>query len=227
MNIELNYTDCGEGEPLVFIHGNNESNEYFENQLDFFEQYYRVIAPDTRGHGKTPRGEAPFTLDQFADDLLYFLNKLGIEKAIILGFSDGGNIALLFTLKHPQRVKALIINGANLNTSGVKPLVQASVVLGHSILKPFSLISKKSNAKREMLGLMIGQPNIKLDQLGRILVPTLVIVGTQDIIRIKHTESIAQSIPNSELKIIEGSHFCARENKTAFNSAVWNFLSHL
>ena len=69
-----------------------------------FSKHFRVIALDTRGHGRTPRGDAPFTIRQFADDLLAFLDAQGIGKADILGFSDGGNIAMVFALKYPERV---------------------------------------------------------------------------------------------------------------------------
>ena len=63
-----------------------------------------MIALDTRGHGKSPRGDKPFTIRQFAEDLRAFLDEQGIERADLLGFSDGGNIALIFAMRYPQRV---------------------------------------------------------------------------------------------------------------------------
>ena len=89
MNIELYYREAGSGEPLIMLHGNGESGEYFINQIEHFQSRYRVIAPDTRGHGRSPRGEAPFTIAQFANDLYDFMQGLGIARAMILGFSDG------------------------------------------------------------------------------------------------------------------------------------------
>ena len=80
MDIELHYIEEGEGFPLVLLHGNGEDHSYFEHQIGPFSRHYRVIAPDTRGHGGSPRGEAPFTLDQFAEDLKEFLDGLGISK---------------------------------------------------------------------------------------------------------------------------------------------------
>ena len=95
MDITLNYVEAGEGFPLVLLHGNGEDHTYFEHQMSPFSAHYRVIAPDTRGHGKSPRGEEPFTLEQFAEDLKEFLDGLGIFRCHLLGFSDGGNIALI------------------------------------------------------------------------------------------------------------------------------------
>ena len=83
-----------------------------------------MIALDTRGHGKSPRGTAPFTIEQFSHDLYGFMESLEISCAIILGFSDGANIAMKFAIKYPNMVKALILNGGKLNPEGVKRTTQ-------------------------------------------------------------------------------------------------------
>ena len=93
---------------MVLLHGNGEDGGYFRHQIEYFSRRYRVIAVDTRGHGKSPRGIAPFTMDQFAADLKGLLDELGIEAPILLGFSDGANIAMKFALRYPGRLKALI-----------------------------------------------------------------------------------------------------------------------
>ena len=105
MDIQLSYVVAGSGFPLVLLHGNGEDHSYFKRQFEPFAQHYRVIAPDTRGHGHTPRGTAPFTLDQFAEDLKGFLDGMDIGRCHLLGFSDGGNIALLFDLKFREYVE--------------------------------------------------------------------------------------------------------------------------
>ena len=66
MDIEHHYIEQGKGFPLILLHGNGEDGSYFVHQMKPFAQRFRVIAIDTRGHGKTPRGEAPFTIRQFA-----------------------------------------------------------------------------------------------------------------------------------------------------------------
>ena len=76
MDIEHHYIEQGAGFPLILLHGNGEDLSYFEHQMEPFARHFRVIAVDTRGHGQTPRGEAPFTIRQFADDLLAFLEAM-------------------------------------------------------------------------------------------------------------------------------------------------------
>ena len=104
MDIQLHSYENGQGFPLILLHGNGESNAYFKNQIAAFGEHFRTIALDTRGHGDSPRGAAPFTLEQFAEDLHSFMEEKDIRRAHILGFSDGANIALLFALRYPQMV---------------------------------------------------------------------------------------------------------------------------
>jgi pimeloyl-ACP methyl ester carboxylesterase len=224
MDIEHFYIEKGQGEPLILLHGNGENCDYFVGQIDEFARYYHVFALDTRGHGKTPRGDAPFTIRQFADDLLAFMDAHGIDKAHLLGFSDGGNIAMVFAIKYPERVNRLILNGANLNAKGVKPLTQIPIEIGYRIASFFANKSDKARLNAEMLGLMVNDPNIMPDELSAIKAKTLVIVGTNDMIKDAHTRLITQSIPDSQLVLIKGNHFIANKSPETFNRAVLEFL---
>ncbi len=212
----------GAGVPLLLLHGNGEDGTYFVHQMDAFAQHYRVIAVDTRGHGKSPRGTASFTIRQFAEDLLDFMDALHLEKAHILGFSDGGNIALTFALRYPERVDRLILNGANLNPAGVKASVQIPIVVGFHIASLFR--NEKARQHAALLGLMVKEPNFSPADLAKLTVPTLVIAGTKDMIQEKHTRLIADSIPNARLVLLSGDHFVANKNPEAFNRAVLVFL---
>ena len=223
-DIQLHYIEQGQGQPLVLLHGNGEDNTYFEHQIDCFSKDYRVIAIDTRGHGKSPRGEKPFTIKQFAEDLHDFMDTKGIAKANILGFSDGGNIALTFALKYPERVDKLILDGANLFPSGVKPLYQWPIEIGYRIAKLFSNKSEKAKRNAEMLGLMVEEPHIEPAELSRLTMPVLVVAGTKDMINESHTRLIYKSLINAQLDIIEGDHFVANKNAEAFNKVVERFL---
>ena len=224
MDISLYYQEQGEGEPFFLLHGNGEDGTYFVNQLSFFSDKYRVIAVDTRGHGKSPRGTAPFTMEQFAVDLHKLMDKLEIQKAMILGFSDGANIAMKFALKYPERVNALILNGGNLDTKGVKRSIQIPIEIGYRFAKLFAGKSEKAKTHMEILGLMVHEPNIKPEELRAIQAPTLVIAGTKDMIKQSHTEIIAQNIPNAKLSVIPGDHFIASKNAERFNKEVQDFL---
>ena len=223
-DISLCYTMQGAGPPLLLLHGNGEDGSYFIHQADYFARRYTVYAIDTRGHGKTPRGTAPFTIDQFAEDLLDFMDEHDMAQARILGFSDGANIALSFALANPERVRRLVLNGGNLDPSGVKPSVQIPIILGYRLASLFAKWDPKAKRHAEMLGLMVNHPHIKPAALEDLYVPTLVIVGTKDMIKDSHTVLIANSLPNSCLEAIAGDHFIAAKNPEAFNRVVEKFL---
>ena len=224
MDISLYYQEQGEGEPFFLLHGNGEDGTYFANQISFFSDRYRVIAVDTRGHGKSPRGTAPFTMEQFAVDLHSLMEKLQIQQGIILGFSDGANIAMKFAQRHPDRVKALILNGGNLDTKGVKRSIQIPIEIGYRFAKLFAGKSEEAKSHMEILGLMVNEPNIRPEELCAIQAPTLVIAGTKDMIKQSHTEIIAENIPNAKLSVIPGDHFIASKNPKDFNREVEDFL---
>ena len=103
MDIKHYFIEKGRGYPLILLHGNGEDCSYFNGQIDAFSKWYHVYAIDTRGHGRTQRGDKPFTIRQFAEDLLCFMEEHQIKKAHLLGFSDGGNIAMIFAIRHPER----------------------------------------------------------------------------------------------------------------------------
>ena len=222
MDISLYDEKRGAGEPLVLLHGNGEDGSYFLHQMEAFSREFLVYALDTRGHGRSPRGSAPFTISQFAEDLLAFLDEQGLKRVNLLGFSDGGNIALTFALRHPERVRRLVLNGANLTPRGVKAWVQLPIVLGYQIAS--RLKSPKARTNAEMLGLMVHEPQIPPSELAGLMMPVLVIAGTRDMIREDHTRLMAREIPGARLALIPGNHFIARRNPAAFNRAVWSFF---
>ncbi len=156
-----------------------------------------VYAVDTRGHGGTPRGSAPFTIRVFAHDLYEFMNEHEIRKAHIPGFSDGANTAMIFALKYPDMVNKLILNGGNLYPAGLRFGVRLQIELGYFIAKRFDTMKRRA----EMLRLMVKDPDIRPEEL------------------------IAGSIPGSVLVFVKGSHFAANENPEDFNKAVLDFLA--
>lgn len=224
-DIQPYYIEEGRGEVLILIHGNGEDGNYFINQIPYFSKKYRVITVDTRGHGKTKRGVKTFTIRQFVDDLFLFMKELKIEKANIMGFSDGGNIALLFALKYPEKINKLIINGANLNTKGIKVFAQLPVEIAYKITRFFSKKNVHVKRKMEMLGLMVNDPKIEISDLKKIKAHTLVIAGTKDLIKEKHTKEIYEALPNAKLAFVKGNHFVAKKNPEKFNREVGIFLN--
>lgn len=224
MDIRLYYQEKGRGRPLVLLHGNGEDGSYFRHQVEYFSPQYRVLAVDTRGHGKSPRGTAPFTMEQFAEDLKGLLDELDIEAPILLGFSDGANIAMKFALRYPERLTALILNGGNLHPRGIKRWVQLPIELGYWMAGRFAGKSEEARRNREILGLMVLEPDIEPLALSAIRVPTLVIAGTRDMVKTAHTREIAAHIPQARLALLPGNHFIAGKKPELFNREVERFL---
>lgn len=223
-DVSLYSVEKGAGEPLILLHGNGEDGSYFAQQIECFSRRFHVFAVDTRGHGHSPRGSAPFTIRQFAEDLHGFMDEKAIGRADLLGFSDGGNIALVFALRYPERVNRLVLNGANLDASGVKARYQIPIELGYRAARLFAGRSEKARRNAEMLGLMVNDPAIDPEALCAVKSKTLVIAGTRDMIRERHTRLIAEKIPGAQLVLLPGSHFIAAETPEAFNQTVAAFL---
>ena len=224
-DISLHYTAYGAGEPLLLLHGNGESSAYFDGQIEAFSARYRVLTVDTRGHGQTPRGTAPFTYAQFAEDLAAFFDDRQLARASILGFSDGAIVALLFAMQHPTRVHRLILNGANLNPSGLDDAVQKEIADGYrACVAAEAAGNAAAHAQRELLGLMLFEPQIDPAALKAVTAPTLVLVGSHDMIRAEHSACIANALPNATLVTLDGDHFLAQKHPRAYNRAVLSFL---
>lgn len=202
------------------LHGNGEDSSYFEHQVPLLAESFRVVALDTRGHGKSPRGTAPFTLAQFAEDLGHFMDALGMGSAHLFGFSDGANIAMLFALAHPDRVLSLVLNGGNLFPEGLVDEVRCEDAAAYE-----RALAAGDTRQLELLRLMMDEPHIAPEDLAALRMPTLVIAGTDDMIAEGHTRLIAASIPKAELCLVPGNHFVAAENPGEFNRAISRFYA--
>ena len=226
----LYYEESGSGFPLILLHGNGESCEYFVHQVAHYEKFFHVIALDTRGQGKSPRGMTEYTINQFAEDVHEFMEEHQIAKAHVLGFSDGGNIAVTFALKYPQMVEKLILDGANIFPEGVEQdfLDRVEFAYARECRKakegPDEESRARAKAYAERLRLMIREPQIQPEELAVLTMPVLVIAGTEDIILEDHTKLIADSLPDGKLVWIKGDNFIARDNPDDFNAAVDEFL---
>ena len=213
---------------LILLHGNGEDHRYFARQIAAFSARFRLVLMDTRGQGRSSAGRGKLNFSVFTQDLLRLMDALHIPKAHLLGFSDGGNLALTFALAHPQRVLSLILNGANLAPQGMRPLVQLPVVAEYHLCGLLSPFSQNFRQKQQILGLMVNHPHISPHQLAALTMPALVIVGQHDMIRHQHSLLIAHSLPRSRFVCLPGAdHFCAAKQPEAFNRAVLSFLSAL
>ena len=223
--IKIYYEEYGQGEPLLLLHGNSESIASFRLQIPEFSKYYKVIAVDTRGQGKSLEDEKLYTYDLFADDMNALLNYLKIDSANILGWSDGGNTGLIMAMKYPKKVKRLITMGANvfIDNSVVDKWVFKEL---NKQLKEMKFDTSYSDRNRvRLINLLLTEPNHKFEDLKIINCPVLVLAGQKDIIKENHTKSIAQNIKNSKLIIAPNeTHYYPTENSKVFNETVIAFL---
>lgn len=189
-NVNLYYEEYGEGLPIILLHGNSETHEIFDKLIEKLKDKYKVYAIDSRCHGKSENTNE-ISYELMRDDIISFIRKLKIEKPILYGFSDGGIIGLLVAIKEPNLLSKLIISGANLNPKGMKKRMLIFCKIGYLI------------TKNKLFKIMKEEPNIKNSELKKIKIPTIVLAGEKDIIKMQHTKLIADTIPNSKLEIIK------------------------
>ena len=215
------------GENPVLLHGNGEDMGVFAAQTPVFAEKYRVITVDSRGHGKSVACGVKLHISDMADDLVYVLDAAGVDRANILGFSDGGNVAMVFASRYPERVKSLILSGANADPSGLRFKYYCPMLLEQRFLTIGTIFSKKACRKKEYLDLMVLEPELRRPELQRITAPTLITAGEKDMITRLHTDYLHVSIQGSQLKIFPGGHFTIREHPEEYNRAVLEFLAQV
>lgn len=230
--IKIYYEIYGTGKPLILIHGNGSSIAGLTAQIEYFSTKYTVIAADSRGHGKSGLGTNHLTYEQMMEDWNRLFDHLNINNANIFGWSDGGILGLLMAIKYPEKIKKLAIMGANLRPdqtavqSWVKPIMENAAKKIDEMIA-LKDTSKDWNIEKQLLNLMVTQPNIDLKSLHQIKVPILVIAGDRDVIREEHTIEIFQNLENSQLAILPGNtHFAPVINPATFNELLSNFFEN-
>ena len=215
---------------MILLHGNGGNASSFFYVVDHFMKKRRVITLDTRGHGRTPKGEAPFTLKQFAEDLKCFMDEKGIDKADLIGYSDGGNIAMLFAIKYPERVNSMVLNGANMFPEGLcerdKKWIDGTFKKAKKALRR-NPQNGKARETYDLMALMVKEPHITPEQLSVLDIPTLVLVGSRDAIKPEHTKLIADSIKGARLCVVEGGHNIVKSNSEGYINALEEFYSEV
>jgi len=231
--IDLYTAEAGHGSPVILLHGGLANSDWWALQVNALRHHHRVIVVDSRGHGRSTRDATPYSYDLMADDVIALMDKLHIERADVLGWSDGAIQALDIAMRHPSRVGKIIAFGANTNTDGSKPDVGTNATFGIFIDRASKEYAKLSSTPKEyddfvsQIGKMWEtQPNWTDEQLGMILSKVLVLDGDHDeAIKLSHTEHIAMTIPHARLQILpDTSHFAFIQDPQAFNRAILTFL---
>ncbi|MHB1923037.1 MAG: alpha/beta fold hydrolase [Chitinophagaceae bacterium] len=216
----------GKGKPLLMIHGNGGSISSFKNIIPFFSKHYKVIVADSRSQGRSKDEGDSLSFEMMADDESALLKAMHISSAYVLGWSDGGIVALLLAMQHPHQVIKLVSTGANLwpdSTAIVPSDWLAEKKHFNSQKRKFRTMAQKMDWKLFMLDWL--QPNIPLDSLQTIQAPSLIIGGDHDMIKIEHTVLIYEHIPKAYLWIVPNSgHATFIEHKNEFIRVVNNFF---
>jgi pimeloyl-ACP methyl ester carboxylesterase len=224
----------GHGVPVLLLHGGFGNSNYYGNLIPFLVgKGYRVIAMDSRGHGRSTRTAGPQTYHQMAADVVGLLDARKIPRVNLVGWSDGGVTGLDLAIHHPDRLAGLFTFGGNSSVSGEidggdkTPTFAAYMARVRDEYRTLSPTPDQFAAFEAAMNTMWGTlPEYTADQLRSIKVPTTIADGEHDeVIQTQHTKYLAATIPGARLVILPGvSHFAMLQNPAAFNAAVAEFL---
>lgn len=224
----LEYTLYGAGEETVLLlHGNGEDHLVFREIIPaLVGAGYRVLAPDSRGQGRSDPGDVILDYDRMADDALYLLKRLKIRDPHIAGFSDGGIVALSMALYDPGLPKSLVLIGANLSPGGIKAGARLSMLATYLAARISSFFSPKRVREALLYRMMLTEPHIRAKSLAAIPCPALVLSGEHDLISPRHTTRIAGNLPHAENRVFPGAgHFLPGERPEELTRAILGFIS--
>lgn len=189
--VSLYYEASGTGKPLILLHGNGEDHTIFGKSVALLEKYFTVYALDTRGHGKSS-SVSELHYEDMAEDIYEFICKLQLKQPMVYGFSDGGIVALILSIRYPELLSGIVVSGVNTKPEG----------LGCFWLSLFRLGYFFTRAPK--LKLMITEPNISKEMLHKIKIPVWITAGSKDMIKQAHLREIAKHIAGSTLTVFPG-----------------------
>jgi pimeloyl-ACP methyl ester carboxylesterase len=229
------YGERGAGaRPVLVLHGGTGFIESTHYQIRALAGSRFVVAPDSRGHGRSTDGEGPLHYQRMADDMVALLDALDVRQVDIVGWSDGGIIGLILAMQHPARVGRLVTSGANYHFDGLSAPIPDDLSPDAGELagarRFYQLVAPAPEHWPVVFGKLVHlwrtEPTYREADLARIAAPVLVVAGEFDSVARSHTEAMAAAIPNGHMAIIPGAtHFVPLEDPTSFDAAMLGFLN--
>lgn len=227
----------GTGAPVILLHGGLASSDTWGNQVPaLLKSHHRVILIDSRGHGRSTLGERPLGYELMATDVIAVMDRLQVDKAAVVGWSDGAIIALIMAMRHPGRVAAIYAFGANMDSHAVNPGAFTTPILAElaaRLTQDYARLSPtpgEFGALRSAVEVMQKtEPNYSAADLAAIRGPRIAIVDGdhEEFIPRAHTVYLAQTIPGAKLILLRGvSHFAPWQAPAQFNRSMLAFLGH-
>ena len=226
------YTDRKQnGIPLLMLHGNAQTHRIFTYYERVMSRTYRTILMDSRAHGRSKLKPAyekkEFTTKDMAGDVAALLDHLGISSCILMGFSDGANIALEFASLFPRRTRAVVAVSGNISPDGlIFPLRWCSIVK-YDVLRIMNRMGSSMPVFRrlQMASLLCHSPQLSKEELGRIKAPVLLLAGTHDVVKTSHSRQMARWIQNAQLVLVKGAgHTAMFGQKQIYMDIIQKFL---
>ncbi|WP_225724928.1 MULTISPECIES: alpha/beta fold hydrolase [unclassified Nocardia] len=230
------YEVYGEGEPLVLLHGGGANALSWLAQIPELAKQFRVYVPERRGHGHTADVDGPISYQIMADDTAAFLETLEIGAAHLVGWSDGGIVAVLVAMQRPDLVRKLVAIGVYVNRDGETPGCRelfeepASTRMGEIVRGSYTDAPDGPDhfpvIYEKLLRMWREEPNIAICDLAAIQAPTLLMQGDDDGVTVEHSLAMARAIPDSQLAVVPGaSHGVPMEKPELVNRMILDFLA--
>jgi pimeloyl-ACP methyl ester carboxylesterase len=230
--VKIWYAVFGKGQPVVLLHGGLANANYWGNLVPALSSEYLVIVMDSRGHGRSSRNDEPLGYDLMASDVLALMDFLKIERAALVGWSDGAIIGLDIAIQHPERLTKLFAFAANSDPDGVADISHSQVFNAYMdrAKSEYQGLSPTPNDygafMAQVTKMWETQPHFSADDLHGIHTPTWIVDGDHDeAIKRTNTLYMADQIPGSGLLIQpKVSHFSFLQDAAQFNADVLHFL---
>jgi len=228
------YTVEGSGDPVVLLHGGLSDRTAWMLQMPVLAEKYRTYAVDRRGHGTFPDNDDPFHYAEMADETISFLEDVVGGPAHLVGWSDGGIVALLVSMRRPDLVRRQVLIGANFHVDGLMPEFEtpddpasddvAALRIWYEGVAADPTHWPEFYAKGTRL--FLEEPTLTVDDLSPVEVPTLVLAGDDDCIHHAHTVAMFEALPYAQLAIVPGtSHMLQLEKPALVNQLILDFLA--